>query len=309
MAIIETFSKRQKRLKGEVADVFTYDQIPPPLRVQICHIWRKCFGVDTRDYLGANPAYVYLHENMACEFGLFSFPNISNRHDAAIIDFFTTQATIQQALDMIDVSFRYAIVMHNNEDWKEMYKVRLSSEDAISDLNTRLLEHGVGYAFVVGETPGLIRKDNEYLHKEAVLPALRLLHEEGFRGANDEYRKAHEHYLHGNEKECLNECLKAFESTMKTICTNRKWPYKETDTASTLIDTCLKNGLLPAFMQAHLGAVKSALESAIPTVRNKLGGHGQGSHPKEVPNFYAEYLLHETATTIVFMVEAYKLLK
>ena len=114
--------------------------------------------------------------------------------------------------------------------------------------------------------------------------------------------------MNGDHKECLVDCLKAFESTMKTICAKRKWAYKDTDTASTLIDTCLKSGLLPPFMQTHLGTVKSALESAIPTVRNRLGGHGQGVQPKEVPQFYAEYLLHETAATIVFLVDAYKAL-
>jgi hypothetical protein len=95
----------------------------------------------------------------------------------------------------------------------------------------------------------------------------------------------------------------------KTICAKRDWAHKEVDTASVLIDICLKNGLLPAFMQTHLGTVKSALESAIPTVRNKMGGHGQGPEPKEVPRFYAEYRLHETAASIVFLVDAYSNLK
>jgi hypothetical protein len=43
-----------------------------------------------------------------------------------------------------------------------------------------------------------------------------------FDGANEEYLKAHEHYRHRRNKECLTECLteclKAFESTMKIIC-------------------------------------------------------------------------------------------
>ena len=59
-------------------------------------------------------------------------------------------------------------------------------------------------------------------------------------------------------------------------------------------------------MQTHLGTVRSALESAIPTLRNKLGGHGQGVEPKQVPSYYAEYLLHETASTIVFLLKAFK---
>lgn len=209
---------------------------------------------------------------------------------------------------MIDMSFNFVVEANREWQWKDAWQAQISDDEAIRDLNARFLEHGIGYTFISGESPQLIRMDNAHLHKEAVIPALRLLHEEGFKGANSEYRKAHEHYRVGAYKECLNECLKAFESTMKTICTKRKWAYKETSTASSLIDTCLTNSLLPPFMQTHLGTIKSALESSIPTIRNKMGGHGQCVNPKDVPQFYAEYLLHETATTIVFLVEAYKAL-
>lgn len=57
MGIFKTFSKRQKELKGETKDVFTYNEIPDALRVQICHIWRDCMGVEMRDYMGTNPIY------------------------------------------------------------------------------------------------------------------------------------------------------------------------------------------------------------------------------------------------------------
>ena len=40
MGIFDLFSKRQKRLRGEAPDVYTYDEIPEPLRVQIVHIFR-----------------------------------------------------------------------------------------------------------------------------------------------------------------------------------------------------------------------------------------------------------------------------
>jgi hypothetical protein len=313
VGIIETFSKRQKRLKGEVLDVFIYDDIPTSLRIQICHIWKKCLGVEQHHYMGrkmwSNPVYLTLHQELAAEFGLFSLGNSLLGDAATVVNFFTQNANTEQALDIIEMSFRFAINGNSDQQWIREWGVEISSTEAIDDLNRRFLEHGIGYMFVDGEEPQLIKINNEHLHQEAVIPALQLLHQEGFKEANGEYRKAHEHYCHGAQKECLVECLKAFESTMKTICTKRKWPHKETDTASTLIDICLKNGLLPSFMQAHLGTVKSALESAIPTVRNKMGGHGQGVEPKEVPQFYSEYLLHETAATIVFLVDAYKALK
>jgi hypothetical protein len=109
-------------------------------------------------------------------------------------------------------------------------------------------------------------------------------------------------------KECLNECLKAFESTMKSICTLRGWGYQKTDTAAKLIEICLQNNLLPASMQSHLGAMSSLLGSGIPTIRNKMSGHGQGPAATTVPPFYAEYLLHATAASIVFLVDAFKAL-
>jgi len=98
-----------------------------------------------------------------------------------------------------------------------------------------------------------------------------------YAGANAEFLKAFEHYRHGNIKECLNECLKAFESTMKPICTKRKWFFKATDTARTLIDVCFQNKLVPDLIQSHIAGFRAALESGIPTIRNKLAGHGQGA--------------------------------
>lgn len=40
MSVFEIFSKRQKRERGEVPDVYQYEDIPQPLRVQIVHILR-----------------------------------------------------------------------------------------------------------------------------------------------------------------------------------------------------------------------------------------------------------------------------
>ncbi|PTN09871.1 hypothetical protein C8N47_103168 [Mangrovibacterium marinum] len=47
MAIIDLFSKRQKRLRGDVPDVYTYNNIPNDLRVRIVHIIRDAIGENT----------------------------------------------------------------------------------------------------------------------------------------------------------------------------------------------------------------------------------------------------------------------
>ena len=127
-----------------------------------------------------------------------------------------------------------------------------------------------------------------------------------YAGANDEFLRAHEHYRHQRYKECLNECLKAFESTMKAICKKRRWTYSETDTAKTFLDICLKNGLIEPFWQSHFTGLRATLESGIPTVRNKTSGHGQGTDLTTVPPSVASYVLHLTTTILLFLTNAEK---
>jgi hypothetical protein len=200
-----------------------------------------------------------------------------------------------------------AIILYGTDQfYRSRAQPSVTPAQAIEELNSRFLEHGVGYSFVSGQ---LVEKSNEILHVEVVLPALHLLHGKKYAGANDEYLRAHEHYRHGRYKECLNDCLKAFENVMKTVCKIRNWSFNETDTAKTLIDVCLRNGLIPPFLQSQYAALRTCLETGVPTVRNRLGGHGQGPEPQNVPQYFAAYLLHLTAATITLLIEAEEDLK
>jgi hypothetical protein len=180
------------------------------------------------------------------------------------------------------------------------------ADKAIEELNTRFQEHGIGFQFIDDK---IIRIDSELIHSEVVKPALVLLHGNEYDGAHSEFLKAHEHYRHGNTKETLNECLKALESAMKTICDKRKWQYQPNATCSILIQICIDNGLIDTFWNAHFSALRSTLESGVPTARNKLGGHGQGSTIVKVPMHIAAYVLHMTAACIVFLVKSERDLK
>ena len=94
---------------------------------------------------------------------------------------------------------------------------------------------------------------------------------------------------------------------MKAICDKRCWQYdKDRSTAQALIKICFDNGLIPKFWEGHYSSLRSILESGVPTGRNKLGGHGQGTAPITVPDYLTAYMLHMTATTIVFLAEAEK---
>jgi hypothetical protein len=93
---------------------------------------------------------------------------------------------------------------------------------------------------------------------------------------------------------------------MKAICDKRNWPYQPNATSKVLIQVCFDNDLVPSFWQQQLSSLRSMLESSIPTGRNKLSGHGQGTSPTTVPDYLVAYMLHMTASTLVFLTTAEK---
>jgi hypothetical protein len=118
--------------------------------------------------------------------------------------------------------------------------------------------------------------------------------------------KAHAHFRHGRYAECLVDCTKAFESTMKIICAKRKWKVADTAPAARLIDAVFTNGLIPGFLQTQFTSLRSVLESGVPTIRNKVGGHGHGVSSIAIPDYLASFALHQTAALIVLLVKADK---
>ena len=305
MTIFDLFSKRQRRLRGEVPDVYVYDQLPPPFRVQVVHIIRDAVG---QDHYGANyakEAYKFIHDALCREYGLFELTKYADSHQESVFNYLLNAADIEQALDVIELAFRVIHTHISKNEYQYNTDRKMTADAAIAELNQRFKEHGVGFQFESGE---LLRVDSQFMHSEAVKPALTVLRGKDYKGANEEFLKAHEHYRHGRYKECLVDSLKAFESTMKAICQKRKWPYQQSDTAKALVEICLNGGLLPPYMQAQFGALRGLLESGVPTVRNKLGGHGQGSQPISVSEHTARYALNLTASNILFLTESEQLL-
>lgn len=291
---LNIYSKRQKRLRGETPDVYTYDDLPYPLTVQIALIWKDNFG--TYQQL----PYKTIVESLCREYGVFQLaisPGKKREYYDELYNFILHEIDIEKVLDAIELSFLYIVSY-----WKQLGDSR-KADDAIAELNYRFKEHGVGYQFTNGQ---IVRIDSELTHNEIVKPALRLLDQKQYAGAQQEFLKAHEHYRKGNAKEALNECLKAFESTMKAICDKRKWSYNRTAIGKSLIQVCFNNGLIPPFWQNHYSSLRKLLKSSLPPVRNELSAHGQGTDPVTVPNHIVAYMLHMTASAIVFLAEAEK---
>lgn len=220
-------------------------------------------------------------------------------------NFLLTETDVEKFLDAVELSFRMIDKASRHYEYLNRRDASAIADDAISELNKRFNEHGAGYHYASGE---IIRIDSELVHTEVMKPALRLLNDKQFSGVQEEFLKSHDYYRKGDEKEALNWCLKAFESMMKAICDKRKWKYDQNAQAKDLIQVCFEKKLIPGFWQSEFSALRSLLESSVPTGRNKLGGHGQGAKPIRVPPYLVSYMLHMTASAIVFLGEAEKAL-
>jgi hypothetical protein len=297
MTVLELYSKRlASGSKAGTPDPFVYDQFPNALRAQIVHIWKRALPVQYDE------PWRQIAERIAEEHGKHSISK-NFREFMAVFDYFTTLSEVPPLLDVIEVTFGH-IKAYVEGDWYRMGGRVQDPEEAIKDLNTRLREHSVGYAYESGQ---IIRIDSQFLHSEVVLQALSLLQQPEFSGPNDEFLSAHEHYRFGKFKESIVDACKAFESTLKAICDVQKWHYdKDKDTAQKLIDIVLAKGLVAPHLQATFSSLRALLTTAVPTTRNRKGGHGQGAVPVVVPPALAAYALHMTAATIVFLVESYK---
>jgi hypothetical protein len=239
------------------------------------------------------------------ELGVFSLNGKSDYPEKQCSDYLLTANTLG-ALDIIELSFRNIDrVVRNSQQYRYLgvsRGVTQTPDEAIEELNARFREHAIGYQYSNGI---LIRIDSQLVHAEVVKPALSLLNEPGFEGAHEEFLKAHDHYRHGRTKEAISEALKALESTMKAICSTRRWPYPSNATATPLIGIMKDKGILPPELESHLSGLRAAMESGLPTVSNP-NRHGQGPTPVNVAPHVVAYALHLCASNIVFLLEAHK---
>jgi hypothetical protein len=308
MAVISVYSKRRKaELKAGQPDVFQYDTVPHALRAQVVHIWRNALG----DVAHKNAAYERwgaIHDMMAREAGLIELNPLAKLDPQGSCErWFLDGASNEAALDMIDLSFGliHYVLGDYGEGAREAQGIKVSSQDAIDELNQRFREHGLGYQHEAGR---LIRMDNQYVHAEVIKPALALLGGGQFQVANKDFLTAHKHHRERDYKDCVVACQRAFESTLKAICTARGWSFQKGDRAAELVTIVRNNGLFPAYLDKGFDTYVALLKTGLPGVRNNAGGHGDEPSALPVPAYIAAHALHLSAANIVMAVEAFKAL-
>lgn len=303
--MFELLSQRLKNKKGE-PEVYLYDEFPKEFRNQVFYILSDVLDPYT-DF--DDDLWDYVHDKFFREKGL----KRSGRHYTSSsgygkdnIETYIDEASHTDFLDFVDYVFYLFDI--GLRDLYPKYKSDYDPDDAVTkaikELNFRFKQHQLGYEFVNGE---IIRIDTTIIHKEIIKPALKLLYEEGFSGAEEEIRRAFEKRRNSDNKNAILEAGKAFESTMKTICDKKGYPYdKAKDTAQKLINILESNHFYPPYMTAHLTNLRTTLETGLPVIRNKTSGHGQGSTVVTISEEFAEYALNLAAANIVLLVKIYK---
>ena len=311
MAIVELFHKRQKRLRGEYPDVYQYDELPDKLKVQIVHMWDETIGRDPSIYstyldsIQKNSRIVLeqVYKILTKELGVFKLTS-NEQSDSTyfekISNYFLNETETEKSLDVVEIMMQAIILFHRSS--RNKFKL----VEVMDELNQRFREHGIGYQYENGQ---IIRMDSEFIHAEAVKPALHLLSDPTYKGAQQEFLKAHEHYRHERYSEALIDCLKAYESTLKIILDKNKWEYSPNATADELTGRLMQSGLVPEFWQQYFKSLKNTLTSGVPTARNKLAGHGAANEVREIPEYLVSYIVNMTASTIVFLIKADESLK
>ena len=302
MAVRNLFSKRAAQQQRTKPDVFRYDDLPEHVRVQIVHVWDEVIE-DGYPYQWQGNIWDDLVRFMRKELGVFFLTQdqrLGARNEYVLA---FMQCDLSQGLDMLELSCQ--IMTDYCSQWQ--YHRRNDSSDLVreglQEINDRLRFAAIGYEYTNGQ---IIRVDSTFLHANAVLPALELLSQEPlFAGAESEFLEAHKRYRENEAGPALVECCKSFESVMKAICQKRGWTYdKNKDAAAKLVEVCMSHNLIPTYWQSHFTGLRTILESALPTPRNRQGGHGVGATPTNVPIELARYVLHMTASTLLFLAEA-----
>lgn len=303
MTMIDLYSKRRKRELNGVSDVYTYNEFSESFRVQLSMLIDDLLG-DSFAYektRGANEAYDSIVGFLKKEYGVrWLTPRKHFNAYAELHHFVEHESDVDECLDAVELSYQVGDLVARSPNYYPQFRPTASDyvDSCIIELNARFKEAGYGYEFI--ET-SIMRIDSEFIHAEAVKPAIHLLNAEGFEAPRNEFFGAYEHYRHKRYKEALVDAGKCFESTCKVILTANGWAYTARDGANKLIEILVKEDFMPSLHKSHLTAIQSLLSSGIPTLRNNFGGHGDGPTVVEVSEETVAYGLHLTASAVVFL--------
>ncbi|MCB0067613.1 MAG: hypothetical protein KDD77_10700 [Caldilineaceae bacterium] len=311
---IELYSNRErKKQQAETPTDLQYDDFSDEFRVKVALAFREAFPWDGRSYGTLSDTSAVWKRTVALLRAKHGKLDLSPRDALPPFEwqgYLRSLSHTERILDTLEAPLKVAIqALPYLRFGEEEFVPRLTA--AIDRLNEVFSEHDLGYQFVVTEVGGtydgfIVRSGDDYIHQEAVKPAITILHGAGYDGPLQEFLEAHQELRRGKHKSAANEALKALESTMKSICRDRGIPDFEQATATKLIKLLVDNNVIPKESESFFGGVRTVLESGTPTIRNRQSGHGQGPQVVEMCDYSAAFALNIAAAAIVFLVSSHR---
>lgn len=312
MVMLRLYHQREKD-KELAKKELVYDDIPREVRVKIIYLIGKFLGgyvlENPWDYgmgpeaLRSNQTWDYAEEELREALGVLSLS--TDRGSKAKYCSYILTAPVNETLSAIELAFAFGKIgyeqIHHDSWQRKKSGISIAPETAVNELNEIFKMYRIGYQLLEGQ---IVKVDSDYLHKETVNQVIEALTEFLFEGPIEEFRQALDHHRRGEPENTLNWANRAFESTMKAICDERGWKYPSKATAGDLIPIITRN-LLPPYFNPQLGGTKTILE-ALPGARGQIATHGDGKTKKKIPAYVTSYALHQAATTILLLVNAYK---
>jgi hypothetical protein len=222
-----------------------------------------------------------------------------------ILDFIDiTIANINnKIIELKDNKFEYSPIYDYSQRIKKIEELKELKEIYISEVNEVFEHNNLGFE-VINDV--IVTKKSDFMHQEVVVKSLTLLVNEEFDGALEEFKNAIESYTKAKYENTIIEACKAFESTMKSILDKLGVSYEKNKvTANDLLGLLKVNGLFDPFLDNMFKNLQEILRSGLPTVRNKISGHGDGIDVVEVKRSYASFALNLSGSSIVFLLDRY----
>lgn len=176
----------------------------------------------------------------------------------------------------------------------------------LSDTGQHAFQAELNAVLAEEDSPWIMSEGRVYMVDSRFLDALKAdaeeeMKREGFLGAHDEFGDARGHLQAGDIDDAIHKANCAFESALKSLLNQ-----KEGSAAELLKNLRTKTDLLDGVPDEAQKALISGVLQGLPVLRNKLGGHGQGADPVDVPRAYGDLAVNLAATYIRFLLELKK---
>lgn len=138
--------------------------------------------------------------------------------------------------------------------------------------------------------------DGEFIGARLASSAHDALAANQFAGAADEYSKARQYLGAGEIREAIFYAGHSFESVMKVLT------GLEQANADKLVKRLLRNGYFDDLPESVRDGFTDQVLKALPFLRNKLGGHGQGAAVVNIPHSYGDLAVQLAAVFQNFLI-------